>query len=659
VPAPFEALRVRTAGAAVEVASWGRSYRFASGPLPVAVRSQGLDVLAGPPRFRVGKLPVVWQAPEVVEGRPAVVRLRSRGRSGSVAFEAETRIEYDGMIEVDLAVHPGPSKRLPALAYEITLAPESAQFFAHHLPYDYQVANVDKGRLLEAAGPLPERLALDFVPTLALGGRRVGVEWWSETNAHWSDPSGSKPFVVERGPDSTRLRVMPIESPTPSEGVWRDVFAFFVFPSRPSPDRWRSVRILPYNRAADFVEASADTQFLSLAMQAGFHAEYDGLPGSVDDEFQRELRARMAKLGVAYMPYGMLNMAPILHPRAMQEFPRWSAEGRWWKLQPGFRNTVIRRTHPELGPGDPYTYPACAAQADYFDWMLEENVRALREEKLGALYFDHGGITRMCVRNPRLAGVPGRESWEYLNVRRFYQRLYEAVQRVRPEARIVIHSHGAPKAVGAFVDFHMFGEALNAVFANGVPRKRYRANPELYRPDYLALPDGFLEAHFHPRVGGVPSLLPQVRWAIDPARPGRARSYQRMLHALVLLHDVHAPLWVSDLDATVSVLRALDRFGDLGDAEVHPWGTNSDVVRVPMGLRAAVYVKQGRVLLVLANFGRSEIRGLVRLSADRLPLSPAVKVRDLEHPERSRVAVGGEGFEVALPAHGLRLFAVE
>ena len=122
-----------------------------------------------------------------------------------------------------------------------------------------------------------------------------------------------------------------------------------------------------------------------------------------------------------------------------------------------------------------------------------------------------------------MARAPGREVWEYRNVRAFYKRLYEGVARLRPEALIVIHTHGVPKALGAFVDFHMFGEALNAVFANGVPRKRYLANPELYRPDYLALPEGFLEAHFHPRVGGVPSLLPQVRWAIDPARPGRAQ----------------------------------------------------------------------------------------------------------------------------------------
>jgi hypothetical protein len=660
VPAPFEALLVRAAVGAVEVSPWGRSYRFAAGPLPVAVRSQGVDVLAAAPRFRVGTQPVVWEAPEVVEASPARVRLRSRGAVGSLSFDAETRIEYDGMIEVDLTVRPGPSKRLPALAYEISLARESSRYFAHHLPYDYQVANVDKGRLIEAAGHLPERLILDFVPTLAVGGHRVGVEWWSETNAHWRQAAGRRPFELQRVGNTTELRVQPVVAPIELEDVWRDRFTLFVFPSRPAPDRWRSVRILPYNRAANFKDAGDDIEFVWLAMQKGFHAKYDGLPGSVDDAFQRGQRKRLAELGVSYMPYGMLTLAPILHPRTMTEFPRWSAEGRWWKLQPGHTNAVVRRTHPELQPGAPYTYPACAAESDYFDWMLEENVQTLRKERPDALYFDHGGITRMCVRSPRLAGKPaGTESWEYGNVRRFYKRLYEAVQRVRPDARIVIHSHGAPKALGAFVDFHMFGEALNVEFAGGVPTAQYRADPSLYRPDYLDLPDGFLEAHFYPRVGGVPSLLPQVLWAMDPARPERARAYQRMVQAIVLVNDVHAPLWVSDLDAAEAVIQAIDRFGDLGNATVHPWWANADSVRVPKGLRSTAWVREGRALLVLANFGAEEISGRVLVDRARLSLPALEQVSDLERPGDRPRPISDDGFEVSIPPRELRLLRLE
>jgi hypothetical protein len=656
VPPPFEPLRAVMGDDGAEVALWGRRYRFAGGPLPTVVRSQGRQIFTGVPRFRLGGETVAWQRPELALATPREVRLRSVGAAAGARVEADTRVEYDGMIAVELSVH---GARVSRLEYELRLAPEAARFFSHHLPYDYQVSNVDKGRLLESAGLLPDALALPFVPTLALGAREVGVEWWSETNAHWGTAARTPAFAVDRTAAGVRLRITPIAAPLEIDGVWRDRFALFVFPSRPPPRRWRSVRMLPFNRAANFGDASPETRFLWLAMQQGFHAKHDGLPASVDDAFQRGQRERLKQLGVGYMPYGMLTLAPILHPRTMAEFPRWSAEGRWWRLQPGFRNAVIERTRPELRPGAPYTYPVCAAEADYFEWMLGENVRALRDEKLDALYFDHGGITRMCVRSPRLRGAPGRESWEYGNVRRFYKRLYEAVQRERPEARVVIHTHGAPKALGAFVDFHMFGEALNAVFADGAPTADYRARPELYRPDYLALPGGFLEAHFHPRVGGASSLLPQVRWAMDAERPQRSRAHQRALHAIALSNDVHVPLWVSDLAAAEEVVRALDRFGDLGDARVHPWWTNGAALRVPPGLRATLYTKGQRALLVLANFEVEARRGTVRLDAAAFSLPSLSRVRDLERPGASAQALGPNGFDVSVPARDLRLFALE
>jgi hypothetical protein len=266
----------------------------------------------------------------------------------------------------------------------------------------------------------------------------------------------------------------------------------------------------------------------------------------------------------------------------------------------------------------------------------------------------------MCVRSPRLAGkAAGTESWEYGNLRRFYKRLYEEVQRVRPQARIVIHTHGAPKALGAFVDFHMFGEALNVEFGGGTPTAQYRANPELYRPDYLALPEGFLEAHFFPRVGGVPSLLPQILWAIDPKRPERSRAYQRMHQAIVLVNDVHAPFWVSDLDAAEEVVRAIDRFGDLADAAVFPWWDNADSVDAPRGLRSTVWVKDGRALLVLANFGEVWIRGRVRLNESRLSLPKLRQQRNLERPDDPPRPIGDEGVEVSVPPRELRLLGLE
>jgi hypothetical protein len=664
VPPPFEPIRVQPAPGAVELTLWGRSYRFEAGPLPTAIASQGQALLVGRPRFPLrgaqGEQEIAWQAPEVVEAHDDFVLLRSAGAAPGVRASAETRVEYDGMIAVDLTLEAERATEVRGLRYELPLASRAMQLFSRHLPYDYQLANVDKNQLLHSAGVLGERLQLGFVPTLALGDRRVGVEWWSETNVHWVPAPDAPPFVVARDGEAARLTVTPIAAPLPLAGgaSWRDSFALFVFPARPPPERWRSVRFLPHNRVGVF-NRRIGTRMMFLATQATFHAQHDGLPASVDDKFQREIREELDWKDVGYMPYGMLTLAPLLHPTTMSRFEEWSAEGKWWRLQPGFDNPVITRTHPELGPGAPYTYPACAARKDYFDWMLRENLATLRKERLDALYFDHGAITRMCVRNPVLGGRRDRQSWEYRNVRDFYKRLYEQARAVDPKALIVIHTHGAPKAIGAFVDFHIFGEALNVHFANGHPVNQYVANPRLYTPDYLALPEGYLDAQFFPPVGGASSVIPQVRWALERVQPGRARGFQRALQAIVLSNDAHAPLWVSDLDTADEIYKAVDRFGDIGEAKVHPWWSNDALIRRPAGLRATAWVHDDRALVVLANLSAAAISADVGFDVAGLGLPDADSVRDLERPDSRRKRLEAGSFRTDVPPRDLRILLLE
>jgi hypothetical protein len=401
------------------------------------------------------------------------------------------------------------------------------------------------------------------------------------------------------------------------------------------------------------------TRFAFVAMQTNFHARHDGLPAAIDDEHQRRLRADLRGKGISYVPYGMLTLAPNLHPRTMSSFEAWSADGKWWRIYPGYENPVIQRNRPELGVGAPYTYPVCAGRADYFDWMLEENLAALRAEGLDGLYFDHGGITRMCTRNPALRGRQGLESWEYRNVRSFYKRLYEQAKRLRPDALIVMHTHGSPKAVGAFADFHMIGEALNTAFSGGHPASAYMTRPELYTPDYLALPPGYLDAQLFPPVGGVASVIPQIKWAIDPKRRERARGFERAFLAWLLSNDAHAPLWVSDVDTADDVYRAVDRFGDIGAAVVRPWWSNQSAIRRPAGLRATAWVRDGRALLVLANLGDARVAGRVELDLAGLGLPGVRRVRDLETEASPGSSIDAGGFAAEVPPHDLRVLLLE
>src|SRR5262245_14791054 len=300
VPPPFQPLSAVTTSRGVEVTLWGRSYRFESGPLPTYISSQGIPVLGATPRIRgAGGTAVVWQKPIALSRTPELVLLRSVGQLPGLQVVAETTIEYDGMISVRLALTAANAMTLSRLSYELPLTEDVGPYFAHHLPYDYQVQNVDKERLLQAAGALPAAgLALGYVPTFALGNRSVGVEWWSETNANWKQSATRPVFEVRKEPGIARLVVNPIVEPLAlaSGQIWRDTFTLFVFPSRPPPARWRSVRFVPYTRMSGFAR-DIGTRFVFVATEADYRPRFDGLPGSTDDSAQRSFRSELARVG--------------------------------------------------------------------------------------------------------------------------------------------------------------------------------------------------------------------------------------------------------------------------------------------------------------------------------------------------------------------------
>jgi hypothetical protein len=662
VPAPFAPLVVSEPPGAVQIQLWNRSYRFDAGPLPAEIRARGSALLVARPRLRAaagaGARDIVWKPPVILWKSPEEVRLRSVGSLPGLQAYAETTIEYDGMIDVTLRLTASRALQLEEVSYQLALAPGVAQLYAHHLPYAPSLENVDKGPILSSAGALPASLSFDYVPTLALGNRHVGIEWWSESNANWSPRAGSPSQAVSRAPDAVRLDVTPIRTPIAlAQGQsWSDVFTLFVFPSRPPRERWRSVRFVSYSRVWS-LDPNVGSRFVYLATQSGFHARHDGLPASIDDSFQRSVRSELARLGVGYMPYGMLMVAPLMHPRTLSSYELW-ATNRWWRLQPGWTHPVLERNHPQLAVGDPYTYSACAGRSDYFDWILDENLRAVRNEGIDALYFDQGLITRMCLRSPALVGKPNRQIWEYRNVRRFYKRLYEALAVEAPDTLVTMHTHGTPKAVGAFVDYHVSGEALNGIFGAPHPATVYFSDPSVYKPDYFALPESYLDAQLFPPVGGVSSLIPQVRWAIDPADPARARRYQRGMHGIVLSNDLHAPVWGADTDAVLEIYRALDRFGDLSDAQVSRWFQNTKQIVRPAGVRATAWVRGGRAALVLVNPAATTVRGRVDLSG-WLTLTGARRYRDLEVEEAASQPLASGGFDVTIPPRDLRILEVE
>jgi hypothetical protein len=669
VPAPFTPLRTSTASdpapavdRALDVRPWGRTYRFVRGPLPVQVVSQGVELLAGAPRWSVDvggeSSRPNWSATELESASEREVVLTSTAQLGSVELIARTLIDYDGMIRVDLELLGGGAEAftLEALSYEIPLRPEVALWFNHHVSYDYRRLNIDKKKLVTSIGRFPDgRQGFDFAPTFFLGNHDVGIEWWSDENLRWKSARGKSPIELQRTGDEAILRIAPVSAPLRAAVSWKHRFALFPAPMRPAPPRWHSNRFVSPSAARSFEREGFDYYWVAFPGQ--IHPYYHGLPATPQNAEQVALRDELRKQDIGYIPYGKLMAAPSFHPETLAHGDTWAANRRLFTGPTGPEEALMKRS-TDWKRGEWYSYNVCAGRADYFDWMLSENVKTLREEDLDGIYFDFGSISSVCETDPRVEEGSGEQAWHYFELRDFYKRLYERVEEMKPEALITIHTNGQPRALTAWVDYNFVGEALNALFRGGLNWKQIKKRPDLYNSDYFRVSELFLMAQTMPRIGGVTGVLPQLHKAQLDMDPAKLIGFQRGFLSQVLANDTH--FWFANAHhrSLVEVIGALDRFGDLDEAEFEPWWSPQASLSHDSELKVSVYRGADSLLAVVANWTQKAHEGELRLRSSDAEARPFTRWSDLERgPSRFGKIVDGK-VRVRVPPHDFRLIMI-
>jgi hypothetical protein len=393
-----------------------------------------------------------------------------------------------------------------------------------------------------------------------------------------------------------------------------------------------------------------------IAFPGHFDTRWHGLPESVPSGKQRTLRARLEKDGISYIPYGKLTAAPSLHPRVLENVETWSATDRLFTGTAAAQREFLE----ERGwrPRQVFGYAACMARMDYVDWMLEQSLTAFRKEELDGLYFDWGAINEPCRRDPRVEDYRTDQVFNYFNVRDFYKRLYREVKAVDPNALIAIHTQGQPRALAAHVDYAFMGEALNVLFRGNRSFKQIRRNPRVYDPDYFAIPMDFLNAQSLPTIGGVATLLPEVKHGLVKGDARRGIRLTRAFYAIFLVND--SPVWLTNTDpkVQVSIFRAVDRFGGLAKVEVFPWWSNGSLLRRDEGLRVTAYLRDGRALLILANWSEEALHSEVEIDREALGLLAADSAFDAETSRRVELTDGGK-ISVDVPGRDFRLLILE
>ncbi len=702
VPPPFTPMSVEQQDQNVMVSVWGRSYQFREGPVPTQIISQEQSLFARPPLYRLTinnqETPITWSAPEMLMQARSAAVLHTRGTAGVVQIEAYTRIEYDGMIKVDYTFSAPEGTVINQFAYEWRLPEVIGQYFNHHIEYDFQYLNVNKDAVGSSAGLIPENKELVFTPTIWMGNREVGLEWWTETDANWTysgstpEQPGSKPIVLAKSGNEAVFRVQPLASSltfSAAQQHWSDTFALFPAPMRPMRENWRNMRILNPGHIHQYFKENrqAGSNLLSIVQPGSsyFRPQWNGLltPSRIP-AVQQQVREHFTKVQEQtahirrdirrdipiFIHYSMLTMAPMLHPKTQEKFEEWSADSQWHHANRQ-QVQVLQASNPEYQPDQRVSYFVCAGRKDYFDWFVDEIVNGLKNnEYYKGIYFDFGSISRMCTNSPRLAGKERwKQSWEYFNIREFYKKLYERLRREAPDAYVLSHTHGQPRAVSAFLDHMIIGETLNAVFCKERPKSKCYGSPENvinYQPDYIsAFPQGWFEGMFLPQFGGSTTLLPQIDWVFNGIGENielkeRGMKFQRGMHAITLVNDVAILIGALDIDFARELYRTIDRFfGNLGSSQFYPWWTNKEIIKRTDQLKVSAYVKQNenKILVIIANFELHPVTGTLNFKLQDLGATPT-KYLDIENPQAGdtpldrgdslTVTVQGKDFRILL-----------
>jgi hypothetical protein len=159
----------------------------------------------------------------------------------------------------------------------------------------------------------------------------------------------------------------------------------------------------------------------------------------------------------------------------------------------------------------------------------------------------------------------------------------------------------------------------------------------------------------------VTSVIPQVYRTGSKTPPARLLPFQRGLLSQLLVNDTH--FWLCNLDhpALVDTIAAIDRFGNLDEAEFEPWWRPPASLRHDSELKVSVYRRSDALLAVVANWAETPQQAELRLDPRDIAAKRFTGWLDLEE-RRLRLLplldiVDGQ-ISVRVPPHDFRLILV-
>lgn len=607
--APWTPVRAKTGEAGVEVDVWGRTYRFADALLPTSVATAGGEILAAPIRLagRENGKPLAWKTggARLFNRTDAAAVVSGWQTSGGFIANSTTRVEFDGLMRVDLTLMPqkGVASALEQLWLEIPLRRDKASLY-HFWPGEWGSA--------KNSGALPGTgLKLPFKPFVWLGWEAGGLGWFAESDQGWRPQDANEAIEIAANGDETVLRLRLLDAAPPRLPV-TFTFGFQATPVKPWKREfhdWRVCHGAFYGMESKPVEAGAKETVLDRAAKRGvgtlvFHENWTPIQNYPATDRETELKSLVNachKRGIKlllYFGYEFSTLAPEWG-RLGDESVVKTPEGEYktvWQREPAQRDYVV------------------CYNSRWREALLAGILRALDRYGFDGVYLDGTIVPCDCANEKHGCGwrAPDgtlRPTYPIFAVRKLMHGLAAAIHRRGG----LVNAHQSTCCVTptlGFADSYWDGEQFMGGELAGDAAMRL-------------LPLAAFRAEFMGRNFGVPAEFliyeKPPHWTFDHAL------------AFTMLHDVRVRPGNpgTALERMAPIWEVMKRFG-VSRAGWHPyWEENpcvtgqTDTVKASWYGRAGRKRGEGRVLLVVANLGAEPAAAELRLDGKRMGLRTA------------------------------------
>ncbi len=234
---------------------WGRSIHFGGTPFLASIVSQDQELLAAPIALTgtAEGQTIAFDAAsvELTESRDTTAVYRQQARSGKMALDITTTIEYDGLIRFDVKLSADAPQKLESLQLEIPFATEQSIFFDADpiTPIFIGTFPYWDGA---PGGSFPAQEAWgSFTPYMFVGNDEVGLTWVCEAPRHWSNRDENRVLALRPTPTDHRLVMNIVDRPVTLDQPLEFSFAVQPTPVKAIPDEFRKFGMYSFYGAED------------------------------------------------------------------------------------------------------------------------------------------------------------------------------------------------------------------------------------------------------------------------------------------------------------------------------------------------------------------------------------------------------------------------